>query len=782
MISTLSKNEESIDALSLYEDNYIFSSAVEDCAEYHNAKRRFNSQYYSNDTSMNEEEDDYLDNLIFKLCNENEIQLENNASLFFRLLFRADFLQLSQNAKRKFYHRMCSHFVFMNDMEDITYTVDDLDLIPHVKMEMFLNIINILNLKMKFENKCLILSYISRVSWYERKKLEGIDHIILEPSAYKVMLEKFGLSLSHLNFILRLLKIKNLTLNGCNLNWRDENILNGLILTKLHMSHCGSSINQLISGNFENLRDNLRELDISNCPVLNKTLELISQFDLKKLNIENCAKKNGYFIGNIWTECEFGTSEICYVDTNILWAEENLRNSLKHLEIGCTELDYTNLEEILQLDLLELNVSRSCEIWGEDFRSLWRNSMQNLKVLRIRDIEIDFSLLATLFELKIGIFEFSYDAVKNFNDFAVLLKTPMAESLQELTIDLKNHCQTFIHFLSKLKLKYFECKLGTWYFYNFDIFWTSRNRKYLKTLILEDGKLSETDAKGISSLKLETLSLHPFLFDSKQQILLVLASRILQRSVVDLRMGGAYEVDSDHLDLLENFECLRRLSLKISGTNLTHVFSKKLEYFKTLKELRLQVYIGLNVDEQAANALCTLPNGTHLTIVLVGLGKKWPLTFSEKATQVFILKNCMKNSDISVHLELTDCSLDYRCGKIFNKFNVESLILNSCVLDNFWVSFLEEKIIFTLQILIMKRVDIDLGQLMMLKKICVNELSILTSMDDFGYNKLPIILSDGAISKSLNIFRFGPYSCIPYIEYILRTKISVYQSYPQYLL
>ncbi|XP_044749684.1 uncharacterized protein LOC123310279 [Coccinella septempunctata] len=783
MGKTVPKNEDSTDYISSCMENFNWSIFEKDFAEYHNAKERFYSQHYLNNMDLNED-DLYLDNLIVKLCDEEEIEIDNEASLLFRLLFRADFIQLSQKVRPNFYKRICTHFILTNKIEDILELVDDLDLISHVKSEIFMNLMKILNLKITIDKNCLTLNYIAKGSWYGLHNLSQIHQMIISPSAFKVVLEKFDLNFYHLNFILRLLQIKILTLSGCNLNWKEEgNILNGLNLRILNMSSCGTSVNKIVAENFENFRENLTDLNVSGCPLYNTTLELIAQLSLNELNIRGCIKKKGYFVENMWMEfADFNISEVCDVDINLLWAEVNLRNSLKKLDASLNHLDYADMEEILQLNLVELNVERTSEIWDGDCRNLWRNPLQNLKRLRIRDIEIDFSFLATLFELKLEVLEFTYDAVKNFNNFSVLLGAPMADSLRELTIDLQNHCQPFIHFLSHLKLRYFECKLGTWYYYNFDVFWNGKNRKYLKTLILNDGKISETDARGISALELETLSLFPFLFDSKEHILAILSSEVLRYSVVDLRMGGAYEVDSDHLNLLIKFNQLRRLSLKISGTNLTRAFATKIEHFKNLRELKLKVYIGLNMDEQAANALCNLPNGTDLTIVLVGLGKKWPLSFTEQASRVFNMKNFLYDSEIPVHLELSDCTLDYRCGRIFNKFNIESLILNSCVLENFLPSFLEEKIVYTLQYLIMKRVDIDNGQLMMLRNLCLNELSVLTSMDDFGYNKLPIILSDGAISKSLSVLRLGPYSCIPYIQYMLKSKMSVYELFPIYLL
>ncbi|KAL3285115.1 hypothetical protein HHI36_019239 [Cryptolaemus montrouzieri] len=494
------------------------------------------------------------------------------------------------------------------------------------------------------------------------------------------------------------------------------------------MIDCGTKVNGIIAENLEELKQTLRELDISGCPLYNETLILLGQLPLEELVMKNCIKSEGYFIGNLWSQCaRFGNCEMAQIDMDLLWQDGVLKDTLKNLDISLNDLEQTNLTSISEIPLRKLNVSKTnIKLqWNTMFQGI-QNSylMENLKILRIRDVFIDKSAFSSLCNFPFHVLEITYDAVKEFQDFTLLLQKPIMKTLQELTLDLKNHCQSFISFIANFKLQCFECKLGTWHYYNFASFWNSPNLENLKILKLEDGKISENDANGISRLCLNTLWIYPFLFDSKEHILKVLSSNILQSSVIDLRMGGAYEIDNDHLGLILRFKKLEHLELKISGTNLTRIHFKRLEYLKSLKTLKLQVYIGLNIDEHAADALCSLSGKTELTLFLIGLGKSWPLVFTERAYHVFLLKNSFQNFQTPVVLKFSDCTLNQRCAEVFRSINIESICFSSCVLDNFLKTFFDGKMKYTLTELTFKRVDIDKKQLYELRNTHLTKLSI----------------------------------------------------------
>ncbi|KAK9882590.1 hypothetical protein WA026_022218 [Henosepilachna vigintioctopunctata] len=746
-------------------------------SEFYRARFRFYEIFHTE--GMNEEEKK-LDDIIYKICTEANPKIELygiNSDLFLKILFRADFLQISDDVKNNFYKNVCIHFIFSDIISEIIKRIGDLDRILHVKVDILRTLLKMLNVQAIIDKRRLTLEN-TRFEKYDIILFERIDEIIISPCAYKIMCSNDAVNLHHINFILKLFKVTKLTLNGCNLNWKNEgNLLNNLSLSQLFISQCGSSVNRIILENVEALEDSLRVLDVSDCPLYNETLIAIRNFRLKKLSMRNCIKKNGYFIGDLWSESmKFGSYIEANVNMNLLWQEGTLKDTLKYLDVSSNDLIHEELDVIKELKVKELHLSKTNIKLNTQLNN--GNTFKfpySLRKLILKNVDIDFNFLSILCDFRLQRLEISYDAAKEFDDFSLLMEKPIVESLEELSLDLKNYSQLFVSFIANFKLKIFECKLGTWYYYNFDSFWNNSKRENLEVLILEDGKLSENDAKGISQLNTRILSIHPFLFDTKEHVLKILRSENLRNSVYDLRLGGAYEADNEHVNLISEFKNIEYLSLKITGTNLTQQLFKKLELLGTLKTLTLRICIGLNLSEEVASVLCNFPVKTELTILLVGVGKHWCLSFTENAFRHFLrTASVNQNAKVNVRLEFSDCTLNKKCAEVFKRFNVKSLTFSSCVFDQFLENFLKDEMLFSLEDITLKRVDIDSKQLELLANIHLTKLSILAS-NNFSYINLPSLLKSGPISKSLTTLRIDPTACIHYVENILKTKLSVYE-------
>ncbi|KAL3285114.1 hypothetical protein HHI36_019238 [Cryptolaemus montrouzieri] len=117
-------DEKSFQFFEEFSENCIVELIQEDqklnqFSEFYRAKQRFCDCEILRLQIMSVEEH-FLDDLIYRLCSDDlEIEPKLQSSLFFPIIFRADFLQISDEFKQKFYMKICSVFILSDMISEI---------------------------------------------------------------------------------------------------------------------------------------------------------------------------------------------------------------------------------------------------------------------------------------------------------------------------------------------------------------------------------------------------------------------------------------------------------------------------------------------------------------------------------------------------------------------------------------------------------------------------------------------------------------------------------------
>ncbi|KAK9872381.1 hypothetical protein WA026_017841 [Henosepilachna vigintioctopunctata] len=356
-------------------------------SEYHEAQERFQTiTEHDQEHFHSDQENKYLDEVIRKICRKSHtIDVGNDSTLFYKILFHSDFLQIKQEIVKIFYSELCLQFIRENIFEDIIRNLEMLDLVPHLKKHLAMGVLQSCQLEPMVIKNCLSFKN-SRAKIWHTLNLDNINTIILPKS---VLRDSKTIKTIHtircLIIFLRLCKFRGLKLSGCNLNEQNVTILSEEFqLRSLDISRCGPYVNVIVQRNLFGILKHLTKLDISNNHVDNATLEKIRLLPLESLKISNCIRTSDVTMNSIERSTSSNYSVLNQEETNldILWQDGDLRDTIRDLDVSFNNLTKTNLERILERPLEQLDISACLKSNSVDFYSLVFPS--NLKILKAR--------------------------------------------------------------------------------------------------------------------------------------------------------------------------------------------------------------------------------------------------------------------------------------------------------------------------------------------------------------------------------------------------------------
>ncbi|KAK9872385.1 hypothetical protein WA026_017843 [Henosepilachna vigintioctopunctata] len=356
-------------------------------SEYHEAQERFQTMTeHDQEHFHSDQENKYLDEVIQKICRKSHtIDVGNDSTLFYKILFHSDFLQIKQEIVEIFYSELCLQFIRQNIFEDIIQNLEMLDLVPHLKKHLAMGVLQSCQLEPMVIKNCLSFRNSSAKIWHTLN-LDNINTIIIPKSVLRDSKTiKTIYTIRCLMIFLRLCKLRGLKLSGCSLNEQNVTILSEEFqLRSLDISRCGPYVNVIVQRNLFGILTHLTKLDISNNNVDNATLKKIRLLPLKLLKISKCIRTSDLTMNLIKRSTSPNNSELNQekINLDILWEDGVLRDTIRDLDVSFNNLTKTNLEHILELPLKQLDISGCLNSNSVDFYSLVFPS--TLKILKAR--------------------------------------------------------------------------------------------------------------------------------------------------------------------------------------------------------------------------------------------------------------------------------------------------------------------------------------------------------------------------------------------------------------
>ncbi|KAK9873584.1 hypothetical protein WA026_023140 [Henosepilachna vigintioctopunctata] len=248
--------------------------------------------------------------MIKKLCGHSKcIDIGHDSTIFYKLIFRADFLQIKIELMDRFYSRLCQKFIRGHIFDDIVQNLQKLEMVPHLKKSLVRGLLDSCQLSLIVATP----GKRNKEIW-DSVTLNGNENLTISRSVIETK-DVTTQTARCLKILLKLCDFKGLTINGCQLNENNSIIFSeDFRLERLSLARCGPYVNVIIKENICGILDHLTELDISNNFVTNASLERIRWLPLRSLRMVNCTSHD--------------------LDIGLLWEDGVLKENIQRLDIS----------------------------------------------------------------------------------------------------------------------------------------------------------------------------------------------------------------------------------------------------------------------------------------------------------------------------------------------------------------------------------------------------------------------------------------------------------------